>query len=70
MRRQLSQIDEEALKEEFLLVGKIIGHLTRVAGVLVVVDTPERRPTEGDHAYAKRAQRDCLLAINPNYVVE
>ena len=63
-------MDEEALKQEFLLVGKIIGHLTRVAGVLVVVDTPERRPSEGDPAYAKRAQRDRVLAINPNYVVE
>lgn len=61
---------EEQLKEEFLLVGKIIQHLIRIMGVLVVVETPERAPSDSDTAYARRVQRDRVLAVNPNYVVE
>jgi len=42
--------------------------LGRVMGVLVVVETPERAPTDSDTAFARRVQRDRVLAVNPNYV--
>jgi hypothetical protein len=61
---------EEQLREEFLLVGKIIQHLVRVMGVLVVVETPERTDEDTDTSYARRVQRDRVLAVNPNYVTE
>ncbi|BDA47708.1 DNA replication licensing factor MCM6 [Coccomyxa sp. Obi] len=66
--RQVDAMTEDQLKEEFLLVGKIIQHLIRVMGVLVVVETPERAPTDSDTAFARRVQRDRVLAVNPNYV--
>ncbi len=40
----------------------------RVMGVLVVVETPERAPTDSETAFARRVQRDRVLAVNPNYV--
>lgn len=40
----------------------------RVMGVLVVVETPDRAPTDSDTAFARRVQRDRVLAVNPNYV--
>ena len=68
--RQVSQMTEEDLKEEFVLVGKIIAHLVRVMGVLVVVETPERAPSDSDAAFARRVQRERVLAVNPNFVTE
>ncbi|CAK0783083.1 hypothetical protein CVIRNUC_006278 [Coccomyxa viridis] len=68
--RQVSQMSEDELKEEFMLVGKIINHLIRVMGILVVVETPERAPSDSDTAYARRMQRERVLAVNPNFVTE
>lgn len=68
--RQVSQMTEEELKEEFVLVGKIINHLIRVMGILVVVETPERAPSDSDTAYARRVQRERVLAVNPNFVTD
>ena len=70
MCRQVSQMSEDELKEEFMLVGKIINHLIRVMGILVVVETPERAPSDSDTAYARRVQRERVLAVNPNFVTE
>lgn len=61
---------EAALREEFVLVGKIVQHLIRTVGVLLVVETPERAPEDDDGAYARRVQRERVLALNPNFAVE
>ena len=66
----LAAMSEAALREEFILVGKIIQHLIRAAGVLLVVETPERAAEDDDAAYARRVQRDRVLALNPNFAVE
>lgn len=53
-----------------VLVSKIVQHLISKQAVLLVVDTPQRQPEEGDEAYAKRTQRERLLAVNPNYALD
>ena len=61
---------EEELKEEFVLVGKIINHLIRVMGILVVVETPERAHSDSDTAFARRVQHERVLAVNPSFVTD
>lgn len=67
-RRALSSNEE--VQAEVILVSKIVQHLIRKEAVLVVVETPARNPGEEDASYAKRQQRERVLALNPNYSVE
>jgi hypothetical protein len=60
----------EELKAEVVLVSKIVQHLITKQAVLLVVDTPARQPEEDDMAYARRVQKERLLAVNPNYTME
>lgn len=53
--------------EEIVLAEKIVAHLIKREGVLIVLDQPERRDGEAGEEYAKRAQMDRVLALNPNY---
>ena len=46
-------------------MGKIIAHLIRVMGVLVVVETPERAPSDSDTAFARRVQRRARAGRQP-----
>ena len=60
---------EEGVKE-IILAEKIVAHLVRREQVLLIVETPERREGESPSEYAKRAQLERMLALNPNYSVE
>ncbi len=57
---------EEGVKE-IVLAEKIVAHLIRKEGVLLVVDTPARHEAEEAKDYAKRVQLERLLALNPNF---
>lgn len=57
---------EEGVKE-IVLAEKIVAHLIRKEGVLLVVDTPARRDAEEAKDHAKRVQLERLLALNPNF---
>ena len=57
---------EDGVKE-IILAEKIVAHLIRKEGVLLVVDTPARGPDEEAKEYAKRVQLERLLALNPNF---
>ena len=60
----------EELQADVTLVSKIVQHLIRKEAVLVVVETPARNPGEDDASYARRQQRERVLAINPNFSSE
>ena len=60
----------EELQAEVALVTKIVQHLIRKEAVLVIVETPVRNSGEDDSNYARRQQRERILAVNPNYSVE
>jgi hypothetical protein len=62
--------DREAGFEEIVLAEKVIAHLVRREGSVVVVETPERRPEESSAEYGKRLQNERLLALSPNYSAE
>lgn len=57
---------EEGVKE-IVLAEKIVAHLIRKEGILLVVDTPAQRDAEEARDYAKRVQLERLLALNPNF---
>ena len=52
---------------EIILAEKIMGHLVKKARVLMVAELPERREGESGAEYAKRAQIERILVLNPNY---
>ena len=60
----------EELQAEVTLVSKIVQHLIRKEAVLIVVETPARDSGEDDYNYARRQQRERILAINPNLSAE
>ena len=53
--------------EEIVLAEKIVAHLIKRESVLLVVDQPEQLEGESGADYARRAQRERVLALNPNY---
>ena len=58
------------LTQELTLVTKIVHHLIRRDNALIVVDAPQRSEGEADQEYAKRQQRERVLAVNPNFAAE
>ena len=60
----------EEVQAEVVLITKIVQHLIRKEAVLVVVEIPARNAGEDDIGYAKRQQRERVLALNPNYTTE
>ena len=60
----------EEVQAEVVLVTKIVQHLIRKEAILVVVETPPRNPGEDDINYARRQQRERILALNPNFTSE
>lgn len=60
----------EEVQAEVVLVTKIVQHLIRKEAILVVVEIPQRNEGEDDATYARRQQRERILAINPNYTNE
>ena len=68
-RRGVLTSNEEA-QQELLLVSKIVQHLIRREGVLIVVESPTREPGEDDRTFAKRQQRERVLAVAPTYTDE
>eukprot|EP00884_Botryococcus_braunii_P020929 jgi/Botrbrau1/751/Bobra.0181s0010.1 len=60
----------EELRNEVVLVTKIVQHLISKQAVLLVVDTPQRQAEEDDSAYNRRVQKERLLAVNPNYTLD
>ena len=57
---------QEAVEAEGVLAGRILGHLVRQQGALVVVAEPERREGEGNAEFARRRLAERMLAVNPN----
>ena len=55
------------LASERALVNRIVSHLIRARGVLVVVEVPALRAGEGPLEYRRRCVRERLLAVNPNF---
>ena len=55
------------LASERALVDRIVSHLIRARGVLVVVEVPALRAGEGPLEYRRRCVRERLLAVNPNF---
>ena len=49
------------------LVGRIVSHLIRARGVLVVVEVPGQQAGEVPLEYRRRCVRERLLAMNPNF---
>ena len=60
----------EEVLAEVPLVTKIVQHLIRKEAVLIVVEMPARHEGEEDAAFARRQQRDRILAVNPNFIME
>ena len=58
------------VQAEVTLVTKIVQHLIRKEAVLIVVETPARNEGEDDASYARRQQRERILALNPNYTLD
>lgn len=54
------------MEAEGVLAGRILGHLVRQQGALVVVAEPERREGEADADFARRRLAERVLAVNPN----
>ena len=63
-------LDGDALETEISLVNKIIHHLIRKDNILIVVEAPEQAPDESRDEWARRYQRERILAANPNYVLD
>ncbi|KAK9814673.1 hypothetical protein WJX72_009570 [[Myrmecia] bisecta] len=68
------EVDRKALptgqeiQDEMILVTKIIQHLIRKDNCLAVVPPlPDRNEGESDKDYARRQQRERILAVNPNH---
>ena len=55
------------LASERALVGRIVSHLIRARGVLVVVEVPGQQAGEVPLEYRRRCVRERLLAMNPNF---
>ena len=55
------------LASERALVNRIVSHLIRARGVLVVVEVPGPRAGEEPLEYKRRCVRERLLAANPNF---
>ena len=63
-------LDGDALETEISLVNKLIHHLIRKDNILIVVEAPEQAPDESRDEWARRYQRERILAANPNYVLD
>lgn len=55
------------LASERALVNRIVSHLIRARGVLVVVEVPGQHAGEVPGDYRRRCVRERLLAVNPNF---
>ena len=55
------------LASERALVNRIVSHLIRARGVLVVVEVPGQQAGEVPADYRRRCVRERLLAVNPNF---
>ena len=60
----------EAVQQEAELLPKVLQHLIRRDGIIVVVETPDREADEEEADYQLRVKRDRVLALNPNYAPE
>lgn len=60
----------EAGEREYEIVFKIINHLIKREGILVVVAAPRRQPGESELAFRNKLWRERRLALSPSYVPE
>jgi hypothetical protein len=55
---------------EYDLLFKVISHMIKREGLLVVVTAPRRAPDEGADAFRNRVWKERRLALSPSYVPE
>jgi tRNA1(Val) A37 N6-methylase TrmN6 len=55
---------------EYDLVFKVISHMIKRDGLLVVVTAPRRAANEGADAFRNRVWKERRLALSPSYVPE
>ena len=67
-RRAVQTYDQG--ERAYHLAFRVINHLVRREGLVVVVTVPRRREGEGEAAYRGRLWRERVLALSPSYVPE
>jgi len=68
-RRKVITTYEEG-EAEYDLAFKVISHMIKRDGLLVVVTAPRRQAGEGADAYRNRVWKERRLALSPSYVPE
>jgi hypothetical protein len=67
-RKAISTYEEG--ETEYDLVFRVISHMIKRDGVLVVVTAPRRQAGESADAYRNRVWKERRLALSPSYVPE